>query len=515
MRLFPRNQPVVSASLAALYLLLIAVLGYGGYSLTTSDPVLISDGGTLLPIAGNIPKALRQKAEALEKAFKDANTTAAKQTVRMTIVDALPWRTPDVSRFEADVIENLQAVLVAEKQAHAGQLPGGKGIVVKLAVTGDSTDWDPRLTTEILHRARPDHIMAVIGFGPSDGIRLAQLQQLGNAGLPLVAAVSTADDFHDGPSTDPTRIPHFVRISSPNKDEAKALVSFSRGMVAKAARVISLSGTDTGVSGTTLPDSYVTSLADAFQSQLQLDGASVPLPLTYNPAQTDHPQNSTMTSYANMICPIGPPAPDKALPSTLVYFAGRHQALATLLAALDPVCRNTQVTILTGDDAELTPLAGDFSAAGHALTHNVTLDYTAHTNAGQWARAGLPRPAKLDLLTSGLSSIGAVPTNQSTMGYDSMLVTLTAIGTIHPGASGQPSADQMPPWHSLGCPAPIPGASGVLSFLPSGNPQDKVVPILWRRPTGDKVQVPAWPENVRLAEQPQGRVINCDSLPPE
>jgi hypothetical protein len=218
----------------------------------------------------------------------------------------------------------------------------------------------------------------------------------------------------------------------------------------------------------------------------------MPRLMPFDPESAADPRDGTMANYARDICATESAKPG---PDVLVFFAGRHAALGTLLADLDSSnCKPGRVEILTGDDASLlqTPGAGfPDNAIRQALDQVVELDYAALTDEKQWKAAGLPEPSRLSELRATLDdTFHTAVGEEAIMGYDAMTATIYAeASTQGSEVIGHPTR-----WSSFACPSSaIPGASGVLAFQGDGNPEDKAMPIMRKWSDHAQAMTVAWP----------------------
>ncbi|MFM9373070.1 ABC transporter substrate-binding protein [Streptomyces sp. Da 82-17] len=399
------------------------------------------------------------------------------------------------------------AALQELEGAYAAQdeLNNRQGIVprIKLLIANTGADgkqWEP--VEELLSELKEDRehpLVAVTGFGPSYKATRHLVDALREAGLPMVAATSTADDLA-------SKEPGFFRVNNPNEQQASAIVRHLRDAQRKAKpgayKVAMIKDRNTG-------EAYSRSLSEGFEEQAQRQGLRLePLGLSYEAGAPALP--NAFGSIAERVCQHRPDA---------VYFAGRGRELRRFITAMSVTGRQCGVTVFTGDDAVSIYADGMESEEKLAeLTKawkvsNVEVSFTALAHPDMWTGDGKGYPKGADPFPAfaeryrELTGRGAdkLDDGQVIAVYDAMLAVGKAVREVwtpepsDKSAQGKGGSGAELPWPPKEPPAlavrqmllqvgkgkEVGGLSGLIQFGEDGNPVAKELPLVDLLPSGE------------------------------
>ncbi len=336
-------------------------------------------------------------------------------------------------------------------------------IKLLLANFGSNADHWQKTVDAIVEAAPGQRIVAVTDVGLSQENSRAAVAELSKHGIATIGATVTADNMNL--DTAGVRVKNFFRVGPTNTDEAHVAAKYiARQRFQRVMLVMDTSEADT----------YATTLAKAFQEQIQVS-------LT---KKFDFPQLTTVSRdgymrkvFAGMHSDICAARPD------LIYFAGRGSDLGSFLSALanDGACELASVTVLSGDDA--STLAGrELREAGDI---HFQVMYTALAHPSQW------EPVKDDpvlkthrrnyddfltrFLETGTFSIEDLKDGAAMIQHDAVTAAATA-------ALNDPTTEPRSIVNfikNIDCTSPVPGASGFIAFdEATGNQVNKPVPIV-------------------------------------
>ncbi|MEV0170984.1 hypothetical protein AB0I00_07630 [Streptomyces sp. NPDC050803] len=400
-----------------------------------------------------------------------------------------------------DVLHEMQGAYLAQYRANHesnGQLPAIRLVLANPGATG--AHWEH--TVDQLERMTkgPDRLRAVTGVGLSTENNKRAVKELTRRGIPVVGTSITADDLANGQDgKDP--FPGLARVSPTNTDEARALASFAKVTAGKALLVYDKPG-----------DPYTRTLQESFAKLIE---GSPYEPQPFTPPADRSKEGTTANTFrqiTHLVC-------DTAPETDTILFAGRHTQLRQFINALGGRgCQDRKFTLLTGDEASY--LTGDKDLDRSALTHNLSVRYTALAHPDAWpqdaAKTGGSAADAHDLaalLATGdrkpVGPIGQVSLQdgQLIIAYDAMRLAVNGIREATPdGRTAPPLADVGLQWPQVKGSLRVNGASGWICLDVHGNPYDKAVPVVELTPEGRARFVKiAWPEG-----KPPGK----ECLPP-
>jgi len=224
---------------------------------------------------------------------------------------------------------------------------------VLIANVGGKSRQAERAARKIVDLAGEQPVAAVTGLPQTRPETLGAVRLLGAAGIPMVASVTSGDEFHG--------LDHFFRVAPSNDREAEALTAFAQHRF--AGRTAWLLGDDS--------DQYSRNLSDDLAAHLGQAGVGVArLHYTAESADTN---NQIRFALAQACAP-----PNRTSP--LIFYTGRANELGTVFGALtDLLC--TGATVLAGDDVsslQAPPNEGfPMSASGRTYFTSFGLDKSA------------------------------------------------------------------------------------------------------------------------------------------
>ncbi|GKQ39635.1 hypothetical protein [Streptomyces sp. A012304] len=429
----------------------------------------------------------------------DRENDRLKEGSYVTVALMLPYTATNPSTL-SDILHEVQGAYLAQWQANHTSNGQAPAIRLVLANPGATSEHWPLLVEQLAKMAKGEHrLRAVAGIGTSTDNNKRAVAELTRLGIPVVGASITADDLANGQGKDP--FPGLARVSPTNTDEARALASFAKVGAGRALLVYDKPG-----------DPYTRTLQRSF-AQLIKGSPYEPQPFTPPADRTrEGTTANTFRQITHLVCDTSPE-------TDTILFAGRHTQLRQFINALGTRgCQDREFTLLTGDEGSY--LSGDKKLDRAALTHNLSVRYTAlahpdtwpKTPAGPGGSAGDARTLT-DLLARAtrepVGPIGdtALEDGQLIIAYDAVRLAVHGIReATPPGSTVPPLTDVGLQWPQVKGSLRVNGASGWICLDVHGNPYDKAVPIVELMPEGGSrfVRV-AWPEG-----KPPGR----ECLPP-
>jgi hypothetical protein len=388
----------------------------------------------------------------IERAIARENAKVREQRTYATVALLTPMTASAASDVSLPRIKDeLAGAYAAQLAANGGDLSQDQPPVqLVLANEGTSQELAYGQVTGLLRemKAPPANLRAVVGMGVSVEQTILGAKILSKAGLPMIGAVTTADQL-DWPN-----ITGLARVVPDVSDQVTALQRYfaAHGGLGPAVLV-----TDTNRS-----DLYTSDLMQDFSTAFGQDLNSQPQPFGPGPGES-----TELRLISSSVCPL------TGTPPTVLY-AGRESDLPTLINRLQgaPNCGGKMVTVLTGSDAvalppSLTtnqPREGDVSVVYSDIADP---DPKAVVPQVQQIFAGSPAG------TASLSDPWTIAT------YDAMTAASIAISDAASGSSPVPLVGTV-----LGIipllnqRQEVPGATGPFSIGTDGNLINPGVPIL-------------------------------------
>ncbi|MDX3245673.1 hypothetical protein [Streptomyces sp. ME18-1-4] len=407
----------------------------------------------------------------------------------VTIALMLPYTASTPSTL-SDIQHEVQGAYLAQWQANHtsnGQAPSIRLVLANPGATSDH--WETMVDQLERMTKSADRLRAVAGVGQSTDNNKKAVAELTARGIPVVGASITADDLANGRrGKDP--LPGLARVAPTNTDEARALASFAKVNAGRALLVYDKPG-----------DPYTRTLQTSFAALLK-GSPYEPQPFTPPADRTQEGTTAnTFRQITHLVC-------DTSAETDTILFAGRHTQLRQFINALGTRgCQNRRFTVLTGDEGSY--LSGDKKLDRTALTHNLSVRYTALAHPDAWTqsppgRGGSAADAKVltDLIARAVREpvgpIGpvALDDGQLIIAYDAITLAVHGIREATPdGAAVPPLADVGLQWPQVKGSLRVNGASGWICLDVHGNPYDKAVPIVELHADGGSrfVRI-AWPE---------------------
>lgn len=395
-------------------------------------------------------------------------------TVTVAYVIPVPRPGRD-AELAMSLAHDLMGAAVAQRQANRTTTIDGNRPYIRLVVAniGDSSaQWNEpvsKLIDMVHDDSDPRRVTAVAVSGWSLEPIGEAIDALVAADVPVITGRLTADQLTSKPVT--PDIP-MVRVAPSNSSQARAAAAYLRPTTKRALIVQDVNP----------EDYYAKNLGDQFKVAYPDAGHTVlDPPEVYDAKWPDVPK--AMSGILQNICLRKP---------DVVFFTGRPEHLEAFVSQLPyRPCPGQPIRIMTGSAANTfaTALAGNPRELGAGMRTNATVAFTALAHPDAWKQ---PSPvfkpewhSYLDKPCNGICfqslfrgetlDDGAV-----IIGYDVIGVAVHAIrssGEVSPGAV----AEEFKQMHGVRA---FPGASGVFSFSPVGEPINKPTPILGVQPDG-------------------------------
>ncbi|MFC4858280.1 hypothetical protein [Actinophytocola glycyrrhizae] len=352
-------------------------------------------------------------------------------------------------------------------------------IQLLLANQGSSDDQWRHVLTRLreLSEAEPP-LLGVIGLGVSTARTKQQAEDLSGLGIPMVAAVLTADDFEYD------HIPGLIKTSPSNRHYVAALRDYLGSTALDSAIMVRDSNSDLGsdLYTRTLEEQFATQMGDyiKFETQ-QFTGVS---------GSGDEPPSLFDNVQAN-ICA----AADEE--GVAILYAGREIDLGDLLESLENrTCTNAPLTVLTAG-LELGEVLKDIDLRAAKLTilNAATVD-PAGWNRGEEGTPTYYEDFRLAYVNEERFSPRHLRDGGAIMMHDALLTAARAIRLAAP----EGSASQLTPkivrtqLLNINTGYEVRGASGTLRFskLPArggtGIPKGKPIPVIqYPHPTDEEL----------------------------
>ncbi len=356
-------------------------------------------------------------------------------------------------------------------QYYANHLnPDGPAPLIRLLLVNDGSgadEWQPAVR-DIITDVSAQHVVAVTGLGQSLATTKHAAETLSAAGIPMVGATISADDFDN--------IRGLVRVAAPNKEEAAAAFQYMEQRLHPKTAML--------IEDVNKADSYAETLAAQFSADDTSDRKLRVLhPEAYDTGLPYGVYSNTISQMSADICLARP---------DVILFAGRGRDLVTLIQSMGSrLCSAQPFTIISGDDANQAVARADLQAA---LRSGITVYYTGIANPHEWSGSV---PAGVSSGGDALDAFEKVFTaafpgqplddGQAMTGYDAARTAIKAIRLVWPQASATAVSGELSALHG---PRAVPGAGGFLDYYglynqgDGSNPVGKAIPILQIQPAG-------------------------------
>ena len=456
--------------LAALAVLVVAAAGVTSYHIATSHRPAPPRPGRLAFCPGSTPRFqifrnngacvgvtdgsyfFNPSLAPIEHAIAQENAKVRAQRTYATVALLTPMTASASSDVSLPRIKDeLAGAYAAQLAANGSDLSQDQPPVqVVLANEGTSQELAYGQVTGLLTgmKAAPDNLRAVIGMGVSVEQTVLGAKILSKAGIPMIGAVTTADQL------DWSNIAGLARVVPDVSDQVTALQRYfaAHGGLGSAVLI-----TDTNTS-----DLYTSDLMKDFTAAFAQDLTSQPQP--FGPGRGE---GTELRLISSSVCP------QAGTPPTVLY-AGRESALPTLISKLQgaPNCGDKQITVVTGSDAVALPPS---QTTNQPREGHVSVVYSDIADPDP--RAVLPQVRQIfadsPAGTASLSDPWTIAT------YNAMTAASIAISDAASGSSPVPLLGTVfgviP---LLSQRQAVPGATGPFSIGTNGNLINPDVPIL-------------------------------------
>jgi hypothetical protein len=445
-----RIYPKLAAALSVVIIAVIAIAIYWFWP-RTPEPVYVTNGS-------HVFNTNLAQVEAKIKAENDRVTAQRLPYVSIAVLDVMrPQPGSDVVN-DASVRQTLEGAHIAQLTANqpVGRRRQAPQVRLLLGDEGSGESSWRALVKDLESRVgSPENLVAAAGLGVSTDNTRHLVDELSRHQIAMVGSVITADSFK--------RVQGMVRIAPTNSDEAQAAVKhLQRVNVLTAQSRILL------VQDQNPRDTYAQSLGSAFSTSLGNPELMAPtFPYDSRLANVA----TVLSNHAERVC-----VADKA---NIVYFAGRGVDLLGLLNGLaGRSCRDTHLTVVTGDDA--STLANQTLWQGEGA--NMTVLFTALAHPDMWTR----NPLAASQTTSSefgfcatcfrtLFPRDSLNNGVAIMSHDAVQ---TAVAAIRDMAGSNGSAPSTSGVAQELLQVSVSEASGYLCFDTDHNPINKAIPIM-------------------------------------
>jgi hypothetical protein len=388
----------------------------------------------------------------IERAIARENAKVREQRTYATVALLTPMTASAASDVSLPRIKDeLAGAYAAQIAANGGNLAQDRPpIQLVLANEGTSQELAYGQVTGLLTamKAAPANLRAVVGMGVSVEQTILGARILSKAGIPMIGAVTTADQL------DWSIITGLARVVPDVSDQVTALQRYfaAHGGLGPAVLV-----TDTNTS-----DLYTSDLMRDFSAAFGQDLNSQPQPFGPGPGE-----GTELRLISSSVCPL------TGTPPTVLY-AGRESDLPTLINKLQgaPNCGGKQIAVVTGSDAVALPpsLTTNQPREGHvSVVYSDIADPNPKAVLPQVEQTFADSPAG----TQSLSDPWTIAT------YDAMTAASIAIADAASGSSPVPLLGTvLGVIPLLNQRQEVPGATGPFSIGTDGNLINPDVPIL-------------------------------------
>lgn len=419
-----------------------------------------SDGGTCYGITDG-STIVHGELEDVGNKIEAENDRAADQSVPPITVALL---TPVPVRGGEPDLASLDQVRAQLEGAHTAQLkanqvlPSPKVRLVIAAEGPNAEHWD-QVTNKLVAMKDTEHIVAVTGLGVSSAQTKQAAVKLGNAGLPMVGSVLTADDLNAKDVVD-----GLFRVSPGNGREVSALASARQQLPGPQLLIVE----------TYEEDFYASGLRTEFEKKfpglrrMSIDGRS----------QETIP--SQFAEVREQMCQPGGPR--------TVLYAGRANVFKELMTSLGERACHDPVTVVTGSDGaiaqEIPRPRGRASVVYASLATPEVLDRREMNPAHQ---NYLDFKSKFESAGFDLRDLD---NGWAIMNYDAMTAVRTAIEASSRESStvDANSVNVMLKRSNEGL-VRVQGTAGDFTFDEQGRPKGQRIDIMRLGPDGDKPEI--------------------------
>jgi hypothetical protein len=389
----------------------------------------------------------------IEHAIAQENAKVVRLKHYVTVALLTPMTSSVTSAVSLTRIEHELAGAYAGQLAANGTDPAQAQPAVQIVMANEGTSQESAYgqVTALLKKMKkaPVNLRAVIGMGVSVAPTIAGAQALGNAGIPMIGSVITADQL------DAANIKGLSRVVPDVAEEITTLKQYfqAHGGMGPAFLV---ADSDTN-------DFYTLDLKNDLIAAF---GRDINSEAPYGP-QTN--LSTVFRIISDNICPAGAGTPPT------VFYAGREAALPQFIKDLElaPNCGNKAVTVVTGADATgMDPsVTLNQPREGHVTVICTDIEnpnVSAVTGDVRQIFAGIPGgPASLadswTIATYNAMTAASVAISDAAIGAPGGIPTLSSVWNIIP---------------NLNHASQVEGATGPFSIGPDGNVINPVIPVL-------------------------------------
>jgi ABC-type branched-subunit amino acid transport system substrate-binding protein len=407
--------------------------------------------------------------EAVIKRSNDA--IGSEPAVTVALVEAF---TPDATSAQNvdEVARILRGAAIAQQEAN--QIPNGQRIRLVLANQGGHQDhWESVGRTLIGMTDDEAPLVAAAGMGVSTPQTERAARQLSAAGIPMVAAITTADRLTY------TQIPGYFHVSALNKDYVRALRQYVDRRRFGSGVLVYDGNSD-------LPDNadlFTQTLRDDLDAEFGTGSRGRRALLRFsaqNFSGSLTPREGVRAiAFNNIVANLCANKPD------VIFYAGRQHDLEAFLDALQrrSCGRQWPVTVVTAG-SDLGALSGRADAL---RTAGITMTYAAATDPAGWRSTPSTAPAGFAAFRARYTAAGHddrdLDDGNAISNYDAVLTVIRAVDLAGQNSDGRRPDTRavLTNLRNLNGQDCVQGAGGTIAFgaLPDqGTPVGKPIPVL-------------------------------------
>jgi hypothetical protein len=415
-------------------------------------PSCVTDGSQVLN-PGN--RAMRLAEDAIQKENSGVKSSGKPYVSIALLIPLTSGATSDA--WASRMADQLRGAYLA---LHSMNAQHGLGVRLLLANEGTSAELAAGQAVGQLKtlEGAPDHLVAVVGMGLSNGKTMAAAKTLEADHMPMFGAVMSADELNGD---------HVHGLDQMVPDDFAQVTALAKARARVPALARALPGKLHGllVYDQQPNDLYPGNLKTDFRHVFRASLAGEAEPFTPDPPYA----NVEFGKIASDVCYEDGPPP-------VVFFAGRANAMASFIQMLKGTwqCRDKKVTIVTGGDGDgLEPGATSLSPGSGQVSVIYPDVFDLSTVTVPFARSYRGQLASVDPRADGLGDTWTLGT------YNAMQAAWTAIELGYRARKPTPpgKADVLEMSSQLNGESAPAGATGSFSILPDGKLLSPDVPI--------------------------------------
>jgi hypothetical protein len=332
----------------------------------TDGSYLFNDPGEA---ADDADRATMERINAVQDRIAAENSEVATADRYVKVVLLMPLT---VSQARPSAM-SLQHILHSLEGAYTGLMranhttdfgdPSATRLQLLLANQGSQLEAGTDFIDDILEVSQPDHpVVTVVGMGVSQENTKTAAGRLAARGIPMVSAITSADDLTD--------LPLLWNISPSNTEYAQALRRFLDGQEVLKSGIIVFDNN---------PDLYTLSLANAYRAELGADYIQDP-DQSYQGSTVESPAAPTV--FDPVVKNICNAARRPDAPLQMVFYAGREADFDEFSQALkNRICDDRPLAVLLASTG-LFNATEDYT--NDLKNSNITIIHASASDSAGW-----------------------------------------------------------------------------------------------------------------------------------